>query len=106
MPVDDPEPRDRERVGRDLPREEDADGYVWVVRAQQRRHAVRRGRDDDVKDARRIPHVLEKLARRVFTRAKERDGFVSETLEKRGETACNLSYLGNDDDAHASTPLD
>ena len=48
MAVDDPVPRNRERVGRDLPRKPDAEREIGLEVAQQRRDPVSRAGHDDV----------------------------------------------------------
>ncbi len=87
MPVDDAVPRNRERVGRDLPREAEAHGDVRLEEAQQRRDPIPCGGHHDVELRwRRAQQLVEPgIALCVAPHAQQCDRLVTEPAQQGGQ---------------------
>ena len=108
MPVHDAVARDGERVRRNLPREADAQGHVWLEQPEQRRDSVAGRGHHDVDLARRSRDELAHLrvARRVVAHAEERNRLMACFAQERREPLDGRGHLGYEDDAHALAALE
>jgi hypothetical protein len=103
--IDCPEPRDSERVRRDLPGEPHAQHEVGLVEADEWRDSVAASGNHDIEPLRRVPDELVEgvsVAVRVLPRAEQRDHLVSELAKHPGEPLDRGWDLRDEDDLQPS----